>query len=279
MLLQEALQHAQSLGLERLDVQMLMLHAQQRSLHDRAWLALHASDYLNASALKAFEHFVQQRLSGEPIGYIVGQKEFYGLTLKVDSRVLIPRPDTETLVDWTLQVLHDHKGAKVLDLGTGSGAIALALKSVRPDLQVHALDFSVNALALAKTNATELGLDIHFSQGCWLENCTEKFDVIVSNPPYIEDNDPHLAALKHEPIQALTSGGDGLDDIRTIIRQAPWHLKKGGWLLLEHGYNQAPAVCKLLQHTGFECVKSHKDLAGIERCSGGNWPAVDQRIT
>lgn len=279
MLLQEALQHAQSLGLERLDVQMLMLHAQQRSLHDRAWLALHASDYLNASALKAFEHFVQQRLSGEPIGYIVGQKEFYGLTLKVDSRVLIPRPDTETLVDWTLQVLHDHKGAKVLDLGTGSGAIALALKSVRPDLQVHALDFSVNALALAKTNATELGLDIHFSQGCWLENCTEKFDVIVSNPPYIEDNDPHLAALKHEPIQALTSGGDGLDDIRTIIRQAPWHLKKGGWLLLEHGYNQAPAVCKLLQHTGFERVQSHKDLASIERCSGGNWPAVDQRIT
>lgn len=271
MTLQETLQHAQSLGLARLDAQMLMLHTQQRTVHDRAWLALHANDFMDYAALQSFNHLVQRRVAGEPLAYIIGRKEFYGLTLQVDARVLVPRPDTETLIDWTLNVLRPHAHAHVLDLGTGSGAVALALKSVHPDWLVHAIDYSNDALAVAQANASAHQLQIEFSQGSWLENCTECFDAIVSNPPYIAEHDPHLAALQHEPIQALTSGSDGLDDIRSIIQQAPAHLKNGGWLLLEHGYDQAPAVRLLLQQAGFEQVQSRCDLAGIERCSGGCW--------
>lgn len=276
MTLQDTLQGAQLLGLERLDAQMLMLHTQQHRVHDRAWLALHANDLMDHAALQSFNQLVQRRVAGEPLAYIIGHKEFYGLTLRVDSRVLVPRPDTETLVDWALQVLNTHTHAQVLDLGTGSGAIALAIKSVRPDWRLHAIDYSNDALTLAQANASAHQLTIEFSQGSWLENCSECFDAIVSNPPYIAEHDPHLAALQHEPIQALTSGSDGLDDIRSIIQQAPAHLKNGGWLQLEHGYDQAPAVRQLLQQAGFEQVQSRCDLAGIERCSGGCWLQAPQ---
>ena len=160
-----------------------------------------------------------------------------------------------------------------MDLGTGSGAIALAFKHQRPNVQMHARDLSADALDVARANAQRLDLEIAFSQGAWLEGFTETFDAIVSNPPYIAEADPHLLALRHEPVQALTSGADGLNDLRAIITQAPACLKPGGWLLLEHGYDQGEAVRQLLQAKGFVAVQSRKDLAGIERCSGGRCAA------
>jgi release factor glutamine methyltransferase len=209
-----------------------------------------------------------RRANGEPLAYLTGCKEFYGLNLHVDERVLDPRADTETLVDWTLEVLRDLPIARVLDLGTGSGAIALALKHTRAQWEVHAVDFSADALAVARANAQRLALDVQFAQGSWLQPSTGRFDAIVSNPPYIVRGDPHLAALRHEPQQALVSGSDGLDDIRNIILGARARLKPGAWLLLEHGYDQAEAVRALLAQAGLVGVQSRHDLAGIERCSG-----------
>lgn len=268
--LASALRHASGLGLARLDAQMLLLYALGRTPHDRAWLLAHDSDALDAAAQSRFDAALQRRLRGEPLAYITGHQEFYGLDLQVDERVLCPRADTETLVDWALELLPPQ--ARVVDLGTGSGAIALAIKHQRPDVQMHARDFSADALAVAQANAQRLGLDVEFSQGSWLSGLNGPFDTIVSNPPYIAAADPHLAALTHEPLEALASGTDGLDDLRAIIRQAPACLAPGGWLLLEHGYDQALAVCDLLRAAGFADVQSRPDLAGIARCSGGHWP-------
>ena len=270
--LASALRHASGLGLARLDAQMLLLHALSRTPHDRAWLLAHDSDALDAAAHTRFGTALQRRLRGEPLAYITGHQEFYGLDLQVDGRVLCPRADTETLVDWALELLH--REARVLDLGTGSGAIALAIKHQPPDVQIHARDFSADALAVAQANAQRLRLEVAFSHGSWLEGITGLFDAIVSNPPYIAAADPHLAALIHEPLQALASGADGLDDLRAIIRQAPARLAPGAWLLLEHGYDQALAVCELLRDAGFKDVQSRPDLAGIARCSGGRWPGL-----
>ena len=270
-----ALQHATGLGLARLDAQMLLLHALARAPHDRAWLLAHDSDALDAAAHTRFDAALQRRVHGEPLAYITGYQEFYGLDLHVDARVLCPRADTETLVDWALELLL--QAGRVLDLGTGSGAIALALKHQRPDVHVHARDFSADALAVARGNAQRLGLDVAFSQGSWLDGVTGAFDAIVSNPPYIAAADPHLAALAHEPLQALVSGTDGLDDLRAIIQQAPTCLTSGGWLLLEHGYDQAQVVGDLLRAAGFAGVQARSDLAGIARCSGGRWQAQAAR--
>ena len=272
--LTQALQSATATGLDRLDAQLLLLHAAERAPHDRAWLIAHDTDTLTEAAQKTFMALVQRRTAGEPVAYLTGSKEFYGLELHVDARVLVPRPDTETLVDWALEVLQSKPNATVLDLGTGSGAIALALKASRPDLGVLAIDFSHAALAVAQANAQRLKLDVQLAQGSWLNQVTGRFDAIVSNPPYIAAQDAHLAALTHEPLQALASGDDGLDDIRHIIAQAPAHLHPGGWLLLEHGYDQAEAVRGLLRVAGLAQVQSRCDLAGIERCSGGQWPAA-----
>jgi len=162
--------------------------------------------------------------------------------------------------------------AKVLDLGTGSGAIALAIKHAHPAADVSAIDASADAVAVARSNAATLGLAVSIEISRWFEQVDGLFDVIVSNPPYVRDGDPHLTALGHEPIQALTAGADGLSDLRQIIAAAPAHLQAGGWLLLEHGYDQAEAVCQLLREQGFESVSSRDDLAGIQRCSGGRWP-------
>ena len=259
-------------GIERLDAQLLMLHALGRSQSDRAWLITHDDEELSEPATLAFNSFCQRRLNGEAVAYIVGSKPFFGLDLLVDKRVLVPRPDTETLVDWALTFDTATSVLKVLDMGTGSGAIALALKSVRPDWQVTALDASADALAVAQNNAKRLNLNVNFLQSSWFDALTEaNFDLIVSNPPYIVEGDWHMAALAHEPKQALTSGADGLDDIRQIIQQAPDFLTSGGWLLLEHGYDQAAAVRDLLAQRGFTQVQSQRDLAGIERCSGGQW--------
>lgn len=274
--LAESLRRAQAQGLERIDAQLLHLFALGRPLHDRAWLIAHDSEELDAAVLRRLEALVQRRTDGEPLSYITGHKEFFGLPLLIDARVLDPRPDTETLVEWALELIPPTHRAesigtqfpRVLDLGTGSGAIALALQHERPQARVTAVDASAEALIVAQANAERLRLPVRFIQSHWLREVEGSFDLIVSNPPYIRADDPHLAALTHEPLQALTSGLDGLDDIRAIVEQAPAHLKPGGWLLLEHGHDQAEAVRALLAQTGWQNVRSRQDLAGIERCTG-----------
>ena len=272
--LRDVLARLQRDGLDRIDAQMLLLLALQRSAHDRAWLMAHDSDALDADAVARLQALVQRRQCGEPMAYLRGDQEFFGLTLQVDARVLVPRPDTETLVAWALEVLDGLPDpARVLDLGTGSGAIALAIKSQRPAAAVSAADASDGALTVARANANRLGLAVDLYAGHWLSAVPgQRFDLIVSNPPYIAEGDPHLNALGHEPRSALTAGVDGLDDIRTLVATAPGALHPGGWLLLEHGHDQAAAVCALLQTAGFEQVGSRTDLAGIGRCSGGRWP-------
>ncbi len=273
MQIQQALAAACSaLGLDRLDAQLLLLHALGRPQNDRAWLLAHDSDALDPETELRYINLTRRRAAGTPLAYLAGQREFYGLPLQVDARVLDPRPDTETLVDWALDCLQDTTSPKVIDLGTGSGAIALAIQSQRPDAQVTAVDASAEALAVAQGNAQALQLDVRLRQGNWLDGIQERFDLIVANPPYIAEGDPHLAQLGHEPRLALTSGPDGLDAIRTIVAQAPAHLKPGGWLLLEHGWDQAPAVRALLAQAGYTDVQSRRDLAEIERCSGARRP-------
>ncbi len=281
-------------GLDRLDAQLLMLHALARPQADRAWLITHDDEVLDAATALVFTALCQRRAAGEPLAYIVGSKAFFGLELQVDQRVLVPRPDTETLVEWALALALTfhlppppvnslHIVRRILDMGTGSGAIALALKHNLPQWDVSALDASLDALTVAQNNAKRLNLNVNFMQSSWFSALTGKnsdnfdaqfdikFDLIVSNPPYIVEGDPHMAALGHEPKQALTSGADGLDDIRQIIQQAPDFLQPGGWLLLEHGYDQATTVRELLRQRGFTQVQSRLDLGQIERCSGGQW--------
>jgi len=274
----DLLRHAQGSGLERLDAQLLLLHALGRPLHERAWLLAHELDPVEASAQAHFAALCERRQAGEPVAYLTGERGFYGLTLQVDARVLDPRPDTETLVDWALALLAPLAAPRVLDLGTGSGAIALALQQQRPDAEVWALDASEAALAVAQANARRLGLPVQLRQGHWLQGWAEqarlgqvpaRFDLIVSNPPYIRADDTHLPALRHEPRQALVSGADGLDDLRQIAAQAPAHLRPGGWLLLEHGWDQADAVAGLLHAAGLQAVAHRHDLGGHRRCTGG----------
>lgn len=265
----------QTRGLDLTDSRLLLLHALGQPRAGRAWLLAHDTDLVSEAVNTSLQGYVARRLAGEPVAYIVGHKEFYGLNLQVNSDVLVPRPDTETLVDWALNVLEPMPEARVVDLGTGSGAIALALKATRPALQVEAVDYSHAALAVAQANAQRLGLAVTFSQGSWLSGTEGVFQAIVSNPPYIREDDEHLPALRFEPRQALTAGNDGLDDIRTIIDQAKTRLQPGGWLLLEHGYDQAADVRALLEAAGFANVQSRQDFAGIERCSGGQWTAPD----
>lgn len=272
--LRNVLSNLQHDGLDRIDAQMLLLLALQRSPHDRAWLMAHDGDAMDAEAATRLAALVQRRQLGEPMAYLRGDQEFFGLTLQVDPRVLVPRPDTETLVSWALDLLNElPTPARVLDLGTGSGAIALAIKAQRPAAVVSATDASAGALAVARANADRMGLAVDFHAGHWLAAVpAQRFDLIASNPPYIAEGDPHLTALGHEPGSALTAGPDGLDDIRSLVTSVPGALNPNGWLLLEHGHDQAGAVRRLLQAAGFTQVGSRTDLAGIERCSGGQWP-------
>jgi release factor glutamine methyltransferase len=261
-----------SQGLDRLDAQLLLLHAMHHAPHDRAWLLAHDTDRVDATTLLRLTPLVQRRVRGEPLAYITGHKEFFGLNLAVDARVLVPRPDTEVLVEWALTLIDAQSCTSVLDLGTGSGAIALALKSQRPNLNIHAIDTSADALDVARANATRLQLPVQFHQGHWctaLQDTTLRFDIIASNPPYIATHDAHLEALQHEPTLALTSGIDGLDAIRHLVGTASAYLTPGGWLLLEHGFDQAKRVQDLMCAAGFVQVQSRQDLAGLARCTGG----------
>jgi release factor glutamine methyltransferase len=268
----DCMQQALKQGLARVDAQMLLLHALARPLHDRAWLLAHDTDLLTEAQQHNWYLALQRRLQGEPVAYITGHKDFFGLTLLVDARVLDPRPDTEILVEWALELLPAGQAVRVLDLGTGSGAVALALQHQRPATQVTAVDASADALAVASANAQRLNLPVQCVLSHWMDAVPGPFDLIVSNPPYVAEGDPHLTALTHEPLSALTSGADGLDDIRQIIAQAPSRLAAGGWLLLEHGWDQARAVQDLLRETGLVQIQSRRDLGGIERCTGAVMP-------
>ena len=278
MTLDQALHQALAAGagLERLDAGMLLLHALGRDPHERAWLLTHGGDELPTPTLPVFETLCAQRRDGVPMAYLLGRTEFYGLPLSITPHVLDPRDDTETLVDWALSLMPDPAALDVVDLGTGSGAIALAVQHERANARVWGVDRSSDALTVARRNGDALKLPVRWLQGDWLlaVPTDQRFDLILSNPPYIALADPHMPALRHEPRQALVSGPDGLDDIRTLVTQAPGHLKPGGWLLFEHGYDQSPNVQALLRQAGFVDVQSRPDLAGIPRCTGGRWPGV-----
>ncbi len=254
------------------DVRLLL---QQVLNVNHAWLISHASDVLSAAQMDAFNTLFQRRLAGEPMAYILGQREFYGLDLKTTSATLIPRPDTETLVEAALAKIPVDKKFSVLDLGTGTGAIALAIASKRPLANITAVDFSHEALKVAEENAKALKLNhVGFMQSNWFDAlANHHFDLIVSNPPYIAKDDVHLnqGDLRFEPISALASGADGLDDIRIIVKQAPQYLNRNGWLMLEHGYDQAAAVASLMSERGFTQVSHVLDLAGIQRVTLGCW--------
>ncbi len=242
---------------------------------NRAWLIAHALDPVQEDVYKKFEALLIRRLNGVPIAYILGYREFFGLQLKVSADTLIPRPDTETLVEIALDKMSAQTSLYTLDLGTGSGAIALAIAKHRQNAQITAVDASQEALAIAIENARLLNIkNVHFELSNWFSALNnQKFDVIVSNPPYIEANDTHLEQgdLRFEPPSALASGADGLQDIRTIISQAPQHLRQQGWLLLEHGYNQAEQVAALLKQAGFSQISHAQDLAGINRVTMGKF--------
>lgn len=269
----QALVAARARGLERLDAQLLLSRVLDRP---RSWLLGHGEAPLAAELMHRFEALCGRRAGGEPIAYLLGEKEFHGLVLQVDAAVLVPRPDTETLVDWALERLAaGPPRPQVADLGTGSGAIALALARARPDASVCGLDLSTAALAVARANADRLALAVEWLHSDWWTAVgTRRFDLIVSNPPYIAEGDPHLAALRHEPRMALTSGSDGLGALRTIISGAAAHLRPGGWLLVEHGHTQGEAVRNLLERAALKSVTTRADLEGRPRCSGAQRTAL-----
>lgn len=254
-----------------LEARLLLCHIlRQPQSHLYAW----PEKALESQQLAAYNALIEKRCNGTPIAYLTGAREFWSLTLKVTPDTLIPRPETELLVERALAHLGDCTNARVADLGTGSGAIAAALASERPGWQITATDRSAAALKVAKENFCQLQLsNITCRKGDWYEAVIEdeRFDLIVSNPPYIEQDDPHLIQgdLPSEPRKALASGPDGLDDIRHIIQHAPAHLRPGGWLLLEHGFEQGNAVRKLLSQAGFQQICTHLDLAGLERVTEG----------
>jgi len=265
-----ALAQARALGLQRLDAQLLLAQALQRP---RAWLIAHEDAALSADRQQAFLAGCRRRADGEPLAYLLGEREFHGLMLQVSPAVLVPRPDTETLVDWALQLLATLADTpEVADLGTGSGAIALALKHRHPAARVSAVDCSAPALEVARANGARHALQIEWLVGDWWQPLQgRRFHLVASNPPYVAEDDPHLATLQHEPALALTPGGNGLSALAQIVQGAPAHLRDGGWLLLEHGHEQAGAVCRLLADAGFVAVQTRLDLAGRPRCSGGRW--------
>ncbi len=268
MRVRDALAAARDAGLARLDAQRLLSHHLARP---REWLIAHDDDALPADRAAAFAADVQRRAAGMPLAYLVGEREFHGLALTVSPAVLVPRPETEHLVDWALE--RAAPGSTAVDLGTGSGAIALALAHARPDLRITATDASAAALAVARAQAQRLSLAVEFIEGDWWAPLAgRRFGLAVSNPPYIAGDDGHLAALVLEPRRALTPEGDGLAALRALVAGAAAHLAPGGWLLMEHGFDQAAAVQALLRAADFQAVETRHDLAGLPRCTGGRSP-------
>lgn len=261
-------------GLVPVDAQVLLAHAAGRN---RAWLVAHRDDALAPDVAATFHALAGRRRSGEPVAYLTGIREFWGLALAVTADVLIPRPETETLVELALEWLPSGRPVRVLDLGTGSGAIALALGSQRPQAQVVGTDASAAALAVARANGQRLALaNVLFVAANWYDGvAASAWDMIVSNPPYIAQGDPHLTEgdLRFEPSAALASGVDGLSALRTIVAGAPAGLAPGGALIVEHGYDQSEAVRELLLAAGFGAITVRRDLAGIARVAGGRSPS------
>lgn len=256
----------------RLDAELLMERATKL---DRTRQRSHPDQELNSAQRTLFEALLQRRMQGEPLAYILGERGFWSLDLEVSPAVLIPRPETERLVECALGRLPERCALRVLDLGTGSGAIALAIARERPLAQVMATDRSAAALEVARRNAARLQLLVEFIESDWYTAVpAERFDLIVSNPPYIAADDPNLDArvLASEPRHALIAGPSGLEMLRAITAGAPAHLAADGWLMLEHGWRQGAAVRELLVDTGFNNVASHADLAGHERVTTGRWP-------
>jgi release factor glutamine methyltransferase len=271
----ELLAEARALGLARFDAQGLASHALERP---RAWLLAHGDEVVDEPTAQQLRALFQRRADGEPVAYLTGWRGFHGLELRVTPAVLDPRPDTETLVDWALDILGGELAAlaapQVADLGTGSGAIALAVAHGCPRAVLRAVDASAAALAVAQGNGQRLGLPVRWLHGSWWQPLgLPRLHLALSNPPYLGADDLHLPALHHEPRSALVpASGDALADLRLIVAGAPACLAAGGWLLLEHGFEQADAVAALLREAGFEAVAHRHDLAGHRRCTGGRWP-------
>ena len=274
--LDDLIQHSQ---LPRAEARRLLASLTGQPL---TWFMAHGDDPADPDLAARFQALAERRRAGEPLAYLLGQQEFYGRPFAVSPAVLIPRADTETLVETALEqlaLLRQQRRAvplSLLELGTGSGIIAITLALEAPDTEVHAVERSPEALAMAQRNAKALGAHrIHWHAGSWWQALARprRFDLIVSNPPYIAAHDHHLQQgdLRFEPPQALAAGPDGLDDLRIIIGGAPAHLNPGGWLLLEHGYDQEAPVQTLLRDAGFADVFTRRDLAGQPRVSGGRW--------
>ncbi len=249
------------------------------------WLEAHRDDALARNDAEAFAALVERRACGEPVAYLLGFREFYGREFSVTPAVLIPRPETELLVELARQKVGGSGTARLLDIGTGSGCVAITLALELPGVSVVAVDIAADALAVARANACLLDATVTFRESDWFAALAgQRFDCIVSNPPYIAEGDPHLAEgdLRFEPPHALHCGPhdtSGLDAIRHIVAAAPAHLDSGGWLLFEHGYDQAEAVAALLAAAGFDDIEQHRDLAGIVRVSGGRLPGAVRGIT
>ena len=255
----------------RLDLELLLCHCLHK---DRVYLYTWPERELTEPQLADFEGLLGRRLGGEPVAHLIGRREFWNLSLAVDASSLIPRPDSERLVELALELVPAGRAGRALDLGTGTGALILALAGERPDWHLVGVDSSAAALRLAEHNRRALGFEaVSFVLSDWFEalDDTQHFDLILSNPPYIAPDDPHLTQgdLRFEPHSALVAGQNGLADIAHIVQEAPGYLEPGGWLLIEHGWQQGKAVRELFQKTGFRAVASHRDLAGRERVTLG----------
>lgn len=276
-----ALAEARRRGAASLDAQLLLARLLATT---RTHLIAHDERTLGGAESMQWSAWLERRLAGEPLAYLLGEKEFHSLVLEVDRSVLVPRPETELLVDWACGAVEslaarrpgsvDRSTVRVVDLGTGSGAIALAVKHAQPHSDVTATEVSAPALAVARRNAERLGLAIELVEASWWQGLEgRRFDIAIANPPYIAADDPHLIALRHEPSIALTPGGDGLGALREIVSGAATHLAAEGLLVVEHGFDQAGAVREMLAAAGFTQVETRRDLAGLERATGARRPA------
>jgi release factor glutamine methyltransferase len=266
-----AIGQARRRGIARLDAQLMLARLLGTT---RTALIAHDDRPLPADLVARWGDWLERRAGGEPLAYLLGDKEFHGLRLAVTPDVLVPRAETELLVDWAAEILRCTAGQpRVVDLGTGSGAIALAIKHGHPSAEVLATDLSPAALAVARRNADRLALAVEFVESSWWQGLAgRRFDLAVANPPYVAEGDPALRQLRHEPRTALTPGGDGLAALADVVAGAAAHLEPGGWLLLEHGFDQAGPVRGLLDASGFSAIESRSDLAGHVRATGGRSP-------